>query len=165
VSGTLIGVIYSAASMVHLRTIISDNTADDASLQQGWPNLQAGEAIAVIPQASVQGPPQIETLIPLIAQAHAVTIVPASRCGIVDANGLVVDAIVADPSSYQAPKNVTPAMAANVAAAKIIMPLFAAVPTAPFAVVQQASANPGDTLINGVLTPLIPATKPVGTAL
>jgi len=126
-------------------------------MQQGWPGLQQGEAIAVVERQAV-GVPRIERVIAAAKSAHGVDIIEAPRCAVVDASHRVVDVVKADPTTYRVPA-VTAEMLRKIDALKAHEPEFALTPTPPFSLKASPEADVGDSFAGDQLVKR-PSAKP-----
>jgi hypothetical protein len=97
-ASTLVGIVYGRVSGIVLRSIFPD---DDNHFQKIA--LHPGEALVTIPRSILNRQTHIEALMAANAKMGGPTLNPPNRAVIVDPNGIVVAALMADPVLYQPP--------------------------------------------------------------
>lgn len=147
------GVLYSIATGIALRSINPDSSMGDAHLDWLENNLPDGTGLIRMDKKDVgadeNNTPDLDTLIPYVQKNHGITLAFGQNCAVVDSTNTVVDVVLACPVLYaQKLQN----DATNLSQSKSAKSLT---PTAQALTLVVAGANIGDTFdpVNNVFVP------------
>lgn len=155
---TQIGLLYSTATGIVLRTINPDSAMGDSHLDWVDQNKPDGTTLLRLNKSDIGADefncPNLDFLIPYVQKNQALTLAFGQNCAIVDNTNTVVDVVLACPVLYQAKlQNDVAVTNANLRSLRSIAPAS----IAPTVVVM--AANIGDTYdpVNNIIVPQTPA--------
>lgn len=99
------GVLYSIATGIALRSINPDSSMGDAHLDWLENNLPDGTGLIRMDKKDVgadeNNTPDLDTLIPYVQKNHGITLAFGQNCAVVDSTNTVVDVVLCCPVLYQ----------------------------------------------------------------